>query len=101
MGFLLVKKNISPAYVAGRFLAHPDTQDPAAPFPGEGWSLGLGDVVGPAQEGWEVKEAGEAWAQLWPLPNCTGEAQRGLFGFFNYRFYFFSPHEKVLIYTVN
>lgn len=31
-----------------------------APFPGEGWSLALGDVVGPAQEDWEVKEAGEA-----------------------------------------
>jgi hypothetical protein len=51
--------------------------------------------------GWEVEEGGGACARLWPLPSCAGEAQRGLFGFFNYHFYFFSPHEKVLIYTVN
>ena len=88
--------------LAGRSLAHPDAQNYTCPFHSEGLELGLrGAWLALPKMGWEVEEGGGACARLWPLPSCAGEAQRGLFGFFNYHFYFFSPHEKVLIYTVN
>ena len=81
--------------LAGRSLAHPDAQNSTCPFHSEGLELGLrGAWLALPKMGWEVEEGGGACARLWPLPSCTGEAQRVYLDFLIIIFTFFLLMKK-------
>lgn len=67
---------------------------PIPPFSREAWSLGSGVGSRSCPIGLGSQGGWKACSPLWPLPGCTGEVQRGLFGFFNYHFYFFLLMKK-------
>ena len=58
-------------------------------------------LVSPAQDGLGSRGGWRGLCQALASAKLHWGGPEGLFGFFNYHFYFFSPHEKVLIYTVN